>query len=50
MIECLLVTHQKPTVLYFGSFVHIVRYDKYDTDSMSLTNYYVGMYRKDIGS
>ncbi len=34
----------------FGTYVNIVSYDKYDADSMSWMNYYVGMYRKDIGS
>jgi hypothetical protein len=49
MIECLLMTHKK-TVLNFGTFVNIVSYDKYDADSMSWMNYYVGIYRNDIGS
>ena len=35
-------------MLNFGTFVNIVNYDKYNADSMSWMNYYVGIYRKTL--
>ena len=37
-------------MLYFGTFVNTVYYNSYDIDAMSLMIYYVGIFRRAVGS
>ena len=50
MIEYLLGLTIIQTELNFGTFVNTVCYDKYNTNLMTLMSYYVGIFRKDVGS